>query len=61
MVLYGITLIPLAEELRAADSGLLPPFYADDADFEGLARRSAQLLKILMKRGPERGYFLKPS
>ena len=30
MVLYGITLVPLAEELRAADSGLLSPFYADD-------------------------------
>ena len=25
MVLYGITLVPLAEELRAADLGLLPP------------------------------------
>ena len=32
MVLYGITLIPLAEELRAADPGLLSPFYADDVD-----------------------------
>ena len=48
MVLYGITLVPLAEELRAADSGLLSPFYADDVAFEGLARRSAQLLKLLV-------------
>ena len=37
MVLYGITLVPLAEELRAADPGLLSPFYADDAAFDGLA------------------------
>ena len=37
MVLYGITLVPLAEELRAADTGILSPFYADDAAFEGLA------------------------
>ena len=61
MVLYGINIVPLAEELRAADPGLLSPFYADDADFDGLARRSAQLLKLLMKRGPDRGYFPSPA
>ena len=53
MVLYGITLVPLAEELRAADLGILSPFYADDAAFGGLAQRSAQLLKLLMRRGPD--------
>ena len=57
MVLYGITLVPLVEELRAAYPGILSPFYADDTAFGGLARRSAQLLKLLMKRGPDRGYF----
>ena len=41
MVLYGITLVPLTEELRAADPGLLSPFYVDDAEFDGSARRSA--------------------
>ena len=61
MVLYRITLVPLAEELRSADSGGLSPFYADDASFDGSARRSAQLLKILIKRGPDRGYFPKPA
>ena len=57
MVLYGITLVSLAEELRAADTGLLSPFYNDDGVFDGLARQSAQLLNLLMKRGPDRGYF----
>ena len=57
MVLYGITLVPLAEELRAADPGLLSLFYANDAAFGGSAQSSAQLLKLLMKRGPDRGYF----
>ena len=57
MILYGITLTPLAEELRMVDPGLLSPFYADDAAFDGSARRSAQLLNLLMKRGPYRGYF----
>ena len=60
MVLYGITLVPLAEDLRAADPGLLSPFYVDDAALDGLARQSAQLLKLLLKRGPDRGYFPEP-
>ena len=50
MVFYGITLAPLAEELRAADQGLLSLFYADDVEFDGSVQRSAQLLKLLMKR-----------
>ena len=61
MVLYGITLVPLAEDLRAADPGLLSPFYADDAAFDGSARRSAQLLKLLMRRGMDQGYFPEPA
>ena len=61
MVLYGITLVPLAEKLRGADPGLLSPIYADDVAFDVSARRSAQLIKLLMKRGPDRGYFPKPA
>ena len=38
IVLYVITLVPLAKELRAADQGLLSSFYADDAAFYGSAR-----------------------
>ena len=34
MVLYRITLVHMAEELRAADSGILSSFYADDAVFD---------------------------
>ena len=36
VALYGITLVPLGKELRVADPGLLSPFYADDAAFQGL-------------------------
>ena len=57
MVLYGITLSPLAEELRAADPGLVSLFYADNTVFDGLARQNAQLLNLLMKRGTDQGYF----
>ena len=60
MVLYGITLVPLAEELCTADQGLLSLFYAVDAAFDGPARRSAQLLKLLMRRGPDWGCFPEP-
>ena len=61
MVLYGLTLVPLAKELRAADMGLLYHFYADDAAFDSLARQSAQILKLLMERVVDRGYLPKPS
>ena len=44
MGMYGITLVHLEEELRAADPGILSPFYADDTVFAGSVRRSAQLL-----------------
>ena len=56
MVLYRITLVPLTEELKVADLGLLSPFYAYNASFDGLTQRSAQILKLLMKRGPDRGH-----
>ena len=39
MVLCGITLVPLTEELRDADPTILSPFYADDAAFDGSARQ----------------------
>ena len=60
MVFYGITLVPLEEKIRAADSGILSPFYADDAVFDGSQRQSALLLKMLMNSGPDRGYFPEP-
>ena len=56
MVLYGITLVPLVEEPRAADLRLITPLYEDDAEFDGSVRRSAKLLKLLMERGPDQGY-----
>ena len=57
MVLYGITLIPLVEELRVADLGLLSPFYMDNVEIDGSAQRRAQILNMLMRRGLDRGYF----
>ena len=61
MVLYRIALVPLAKELRAAESVLLSHFYAYDVAFNRSERQSAQLLKMLMERGPDQGYLPKPS
>ena len=41
--------------------GLLSPFYTDDTSFYGSARRSAQLLMMLMKKGLDQGYFPNPA
>ena len=60
MVLYGITLVTLAEELRASDLGLLTPFYAHDAAFDGSERWSDHILKLLLERGSDRGYLPDP-
>ena len=57
MVLYKITIIPLSEELRMIDPRILSLFYADDAAFDSFPRQSAQLLKLLMEIGTDRGYF----
>ena len=40
MVLYGISLVPLAEELRDVDPNILSSFYSNDSEFDGSARRS---------------------
>ena len=61
MVLYGITLVLLEEDLRDADPTILSTFYADDAVFDGLDRQSATQLRLLMDQGPDRGYFPEPA
>ena len=52
MFLYGITLFPLVEELQTAEPGMLSPLYVDNAEFDGLENRSAQILNMLMEMGP---------
>ena len=61
MVLYGITLVLLVEELMDAYYNLLSPFYNDDAEFDRSARRSAAQLRLLMDWGSDWGYFHDPA
>ena len=51
MVLYGITIFSLVEEIRAADLGIFFLFYTDDAVFDVSVKRSVHILKLLMERG----------
>ena len=59
MVIYGITLVPLVEDIWVADLGLITQLYTDDVAFDGLVWRSTQVFKLLMERGLDRGYFTK--
>ena len=52
VVLYGITVVSLVEDLRDADPILLSPFYADDV---------AVQLRLLMEGRPDWGYFPEPA
>ena len=61
MVLYGVTLVPLAEELFTAAPDLLVPIYLNDSAFYGLVNRSARLITLLLEQGTERGYFPEPT
>eukprot|EP00957_Ditylum_brightwellii_P138149 10531197-Ditylum_brightwellii.AAC.2 len=60
MVVYGVALLPLVEITRTTDKGVLAPFYADNVALDGPADRNAQLLDILVKHGPNFGYFPEP-
>ena len=44
MFLYGITLVPLAEDLMDVDPTILSPFYANGAAFDGSVRQSVAQL-----------------
>ena len=57
MVFYVITLVPLSEDLQAAETGILSLFYADDVVLYESERRSDQLLNLLLDRRPYPGYL----
>eukprot|EP00957_Ditylum_brightwellii_P008520 646279-Ditylum_brightwellii.AAC.1 len=59
MISYRITLVPLAEELSEQEDEVLPPFYVDYFSMDRPARANARLIRHVMERGPDRGYFSK--
>ena len=46
-----ITVVPLAEDICAADPGLLSPFYADDATFDGFGTTYCIVTKTVDEEG----------
>ena len=60
MVLYGLTLVPLAKALRDAVPSVVQPWYADDAAMSGPSKHVGEAMDLLQQLGPARGYFPKP-
>jgi hypothetical protein len=60
MVLYGLTLTPLAEAIRTAVPQATQPWYADDTALVGTVPSIAKAQRLLLELGPRRGYFPEP-
>ena len=60
MVVYGLTLVPLAETVRGEVPDLVHAWYADDACLAGKIRSIGPAVDLIMKHGPARGYFMEP-
>ena len=61
MVLYGLALLPLAKSLRDAKPAVLQPWYADDMAMHGHVNDITDIMRLLLKEGPQRGYFPEPA
>jgi hypothetical protein len=61
MVLYGVALVPLAEQLRAEVPRVLQPWYADDCAMAGPVSGIAAAMALLETQGPRRGYYPEPA
>ena len=57
MIAYGLGLLPLIRDLRMPPTGVIQPWYADDAGASGSFAGIPQHLNNLMVRGDPRGYL----
>jgi hypothetical protein len=60
MVLYGLSLTPLAEAIQRAVPDAVQPWYADDSAMGGRVSAIAKAQRLLLQLGPRRGYFPEP-
>lgn len=60
MLLYGLTLVPLAKSIRKATQQVVQPWYADDMAMAGPASTINTAVKLLMRYGPDCGYYPEP-
>ena len=61
MVLYGLSLVPLARRLRDAVPTTRQAWYADDSAIAGRASGIGKTMELLRLHGPARGYYPEPS
>jgi hypothetical protein len=60
MVLYGLSLTPLAEAIRHSVPTAVQPWYANDSAMVGPLPSIAAAQRLLLQLGPRRGYFPEP-
>ncbi len=61
MILYGVSLLGLGDDLRESAPGVLQPWYADDFSIYGKTSEVARVFQLLCKKGPSVGYFPAPA
>ena len=60
VVLYGLILSVLAEQIRGEYPGLLQSFYADDFSIAGAGAHLKYSIDRIEAPGPARDFFIKP-
>ena len=61
MFAYGVGILPLIRQLKAAHPSCIQPWYADDAGSAGTFESIDHFFADLVKIGPDFGYFPEPS
>ncbi len=56
MALYGVALMPLAEQVKRDVPRHTTPFYADDTAAAGQVEKNAEVMRSLVVHGPKCGY-----
>ena len=54
---YAVGMLPLAEKLREGHGNITSPFYADNLNLAGRARKVAQAFATARRHGSSLGYF----
>ena len=61
MICYGLSMVPLQQQLVEAVPGLTQPWFADDSTMIGPASLIRKAADLLLEWGPHRGYHPQPA
>ena len=59
--LYGVEILPLIRKLKELHIHCVQPWYADDMAMHGHVNDITDIMHLLLKEGPQRGYFPEPA